>query len=95
MGGKRAGAGRPPGSRNRATKEAREAAAASGELPLEYMLRVMRDKKSTRARRDDMAKAAAPYIHPRLQSTTLAGDPTKPLRVTVEDARGKLKKLLG
>jgi hypothetical protein len=29
--------------------------------------------------RFEAAKAAAPYVHPRLQSTTLAGDPDKPL----------------
>jgi hypothetical protein len=27
------------------------------------------------------AKAAAPYVHARLQTTTLAGDPEKPLKV--------------
>jgi hypothetical protein len=32
------------------------------------MLRVMRDPKVDDHRRDDMAKAVAPYIHPRLQS---------------------------
>jgi hypothetical protein len=44
------------------------AIAASGETPLEYMLRVMRDTKADTHRRDEMAKAAAPYIHPRLAS---------------------------
>ena len=34
------------------------------------MLRVMRDPKADKSRRDEMAKAAAPYLHPRLQSTT-------------------------
>jgi hypothetical protein len=32
------------------------------------MLRVMRDTKADTHSRDDMAKAAAPYIHPRLAS---------------------------
>jgi hypothetical protein len=44
------------------------AAAASGETPLEYMLRVMRDVTVEHSRRDEMAKAAAPYLHPRLQA---------------------------
>ena len=35
--------GRQKGSRNRATEEARAVAAASGTLPLDYMLSVMRD----------------------------------------------------
>lgn len=36
------------------------------ELPLDYMLRVMRDKKQPDQRRDAMAVAAAPYVHPKL-----------------------------
>jgi hypothetical protein len=35
--------GRQKGSRNRATEEARAAAKATGILPLDYMLAVMRD----------------------------------------------------
>ena len=35
------------------------AIAASGETPLEYMLRIMRDEAAKSTRRDDMAKAAA------------------------------------
>ena len=42
--------------------------AATGETPLEYMLRVMRDENIEVSRRDDMAKAAAPFLHPRLAS---------------------------
>jgi hypothetical protein len=40
--------------------------AASGETPLEYMLRVMRDPSLDAQRRDEMAKAGAPYLHSRL-----------------------------
>lgn len=46
-----------------------EAAEAGGELPLDYMLKVMRDVNAKLARRDDMAKAAAPYLHQRLAAT--------------------------
>jgi len=56
--------GRVKGSLNKVTTEMRRAVAASGESPLEYMLRVMHDENEPLARRDDMAKAAAPYIHP-------------------------------
>jgi hypothetical protein len=35
--------GRQKGARNRATEEARDAAAANGIMPLDYMLGVMRD----------------------------------------------------
>ena len=60
--------GRKKGSLNKVSSEMKAAIAASGETPLEYMLRVMRDPKADTHRRDDMAKAAAPYIHPRLAS---------------------------
>ena len=43
-GGKRPGAGRKPGTPNRITAELQAAVAASGETPLDYMLRVMRDE---------------------------------------------------
>jgi hypothetical protein len=39
-----------------------------GLTPLEYMLAVLRDENADTERRDEMAKAAAPYIHPRLSS---------------------------
>jgi|SRR6476660_2114148 len=60
--------GRKKGSLNKVSSEMKVAIAASGETPLEYMLRVMRDATADTHRRDDMAKAAAPYIHPRLAS---------------------------
>lgn len=60
--------GRQKGARNRATKEARAAAAATGVLPLDYMLSVMRDPAADHKRRDAMAKAAAPYLHARLST---------------------------
>jgi hypothetical protein len=58
-GGARIGAGRKRGSVNRATAEARAAAARSGETPLQYMLRVMRDPSASNSRRDDMAVGSA------------------------------------
>jgi hypothetical protein len=58
--------GRQKGTRNRATEEARAVAAASGTLPLDYMLGIMRDPAADHKRRDAMAMAAAPYLHPRL-----------------------------
>jgi hypothetical protein len=41
---------------------------AAGEEPIEYMLKIMRDPSVEPARRDAMAKAAAPYRHPQLQA---------------------------
>lgn len=72
-GGKRKGAGRPPGAHNRRTREIAEAEAKKGITPLEYMLKVMRDSKADKSRRDDMAKAAAPFMHARLQAIQHTG----------------------
>ena len=48
--------------------EARAAAEATGILPLDYMLQVMRDTTVDPKRRDAMAMAAAPYLHPKLSA---------------------------
>ena len=66
--------GRKRGSLNKVTSEMKAAIAASGETPLEYMLRIMRDEAAESTRRDEMAKAAAPYLHPRLSSVEHTGD---------------------
>jgi hypothetical protein len=55
------------------TAERQAAIAASGETPLDYMIRVMRDQSASVERRDEMAKAAAPYVHPRLAAIEYAG----------------------
>ncbi len=60
--------GRQAGTRNKATAEAHNAAQSTGILPLEYMLTVMRDAEADARRRDGMAMAAAPYLHPRVSS---------------------------
>jgi hypothetical protein len=60
--------GRPIGARNKRTRAALEAAEAGGDMPLDYMLTVMRDPKVDGKRRDAMAIAAAPYLHPKLSS---------------------------
>jgi len=75
-GGRRPGAGRKPGSRTR-IKKVREViakAAAAGLTPLEYMLKIMNDETASAARRDDMAKAAAQFVHPRLALAQISTD---------------------
>ena len=62
---------RPKGSKNRATLDRIDKAMEGGISPLEYMLSVLRDPKASQDRRDAAAKAAAPYLHPRLQYTEL------------------------
>jgi hypothetical protein len=78
--GKKTG-GRTKGTPNKATAAKAEEIAASGETPLDYMLRVMRDPKELHPRRDDMAKACAPYVHPKLAAVTHAGDQDNPIQV--------------
>src|SRR5215468_3777936 len=73
-GGKRPGAGRPKGAASRANEQVRQEAAATGELPLAYMLRIMRDPSQPVGRRDEMAKAAAPFCHSRLSSVEHSGE---------------------
>lgn len=67
-GGKREGAGRKPGVPNKATAERQAEIAASGLTPLEYMLGIMRNEAMTLDSRFEAAKAAAPYVHPKLSS---------------------------
>ncbi|TJY59423.1 hypothetical protein E4T66_13615 [Sinimarinibacterium sp. CAU 1509] len=72
--------GRQKGAANKRTREIADKAAASGLLPLEYLLTVMRDEAQEQSIRLDAAKAAAPYIHPRLQATeaTIKGSTLPP-----------------
>ncbi len=77
-GGKRLGAGRKKGIPNRASAAREAAIAASGLTPLDYMLSTMRNETKPVALRLDMAKAAAPYVHPRLASVEQTGDVAKP-----------------
>jgi hypothetical protein len=60
--------GRPRGSLNKRTQTLLEAAEAGGEMPLDFLLRLMRDRHSPMARRLEAAKAAAPFLHPKLSA---------------------------
>ena len=74
-GGARRGAGRKPGGANRKTREIADRAAVDGVIPLEYLLKVLRQPAPEGADaltqleldklRLDAAKSAAPYMHPR------------------------------
>ena len=74
VGGRRSGAGRKPGSVNQMSRNAREAAAKTGELPHMILLRIARGEKidghtPAFSERMDAAKAAAPYFAPKLAAT--------------------------
>jgi hypothetical protein len=66
--------------------------AASGATPLDYMLQVMRDEGQELAKRLDAAKAAAPYVHPRLASVAVGNQDDKPfeqvIRWALNEAEG-------
>jgi hypothetical protein len=89
-GGSRPGAGRPKGAATVKTREIADAAAASGESPLDFLLRIMRTSEDE-AKQLDAAKAAAPYVHPRLAAVDLGNKDDKPfvteVRRTIVDPR--------
>jgi len=58
--------GRPRGSRNKRTRTLIEAAEAGGDMPLDFLLRLMRNPGAPITRRLEAAKVAAPFLHPRL-----------------------------
>lgn len=88
-GGARKGAGRKPGSVTKKTREIAEKAAEEGITPLEYMLQVMRRKPpvglegpqllAAHMMRFEAAKAAAPYIHPKLSAVEHTGKDGGPM----------------
>lgn len=96
-GGHRPGAGRKPGALNRVSRKARETAAETGELPHEFLLRVMRGgeiggHRPTFAERMDAAKAAAPYYAPRFAVVaTDLGKPDDPIAELLKSIAGHAK----
>jgi hypothetical protein len=56
---------------------------AGGITPLDFMLQVMRDESVEPAKRLDAAKAAAPYVHPRLASLAVGNQDDKPFEQVI------------
>jgi hypothetical protein len=56
------------------TKEAVDAAKEGGIMPLDFLLQIMRDKGADESKRIDCAKAAAQYLHPKLNAIDLNAD---------------------
>lgn len=95
MGGQRIGAGRKLGSLNKVSKRAREEAAATGELPHEFLLRIARGESidghaPAFNERIDAAKAAAPYFAPRLATTSIDANVRSENRSAAELTDGEL-----
>jgi hypothetical protein len=92
-------AGRKKGARNKRTlalAAASESAILSGLTPLDYLLGIVRDPNKDERLRFDAARAAAPFMHPRLQTMdnrttlTMADDPKK----TAAEHRAELAQML-
>lgn len=79
-GGARPGAGRKQGSATKKTREIADKALADGITPLEYMLGLLRDERLSGDIRFEAAKAAAPFVHPRLSSVEARVDADVSLR---------------
>ena len=58
--------GRPRGARNKRSLANIDAAQSGGQLPLDFLLSVMRSVRQPMQRRVEAAKAAAPYLHSKL-----------------------------
>lgn len=88
-GGRRPGAGRPKGSVTKRSQEILSDAIGKGLSPLEYLLLVMRDETKDETTRLDAAKAAAPYVHPRLAAIEHSGS----VSMSWEDALEELDRI--
>ena len=101
-GGARPGSGRKLGSKSKATMKRAEVAALAldnGITPLEYMLDIMRKPIPDNADavsvavltgyRFEAAKAAAPYVHPRLAAIEHTGKDGSPLTPVLNVTIGK------
>jgi hypothetical protein len=81
--GKKTGGGSRKGVPNKATARREAEVKASGLTPLEFLLSVMRDEANCLRDRTDAAKAAAPYVHPKLAQMTLGGESDQSLVVQI------------
>ena len=81
--------GRKKGTPNKKTAVVVAAAKAGGVMPLDYMLSVMRDMDADPSRRDDMAKASAPYVHPRLSTVEHGGKDGGPISIALKVVFGQ------
>ena len=84
-GGKREGAGRRIGSKSKKPwKGMQELAEKHNTSPLDYMLGVLNNPMSSPERKMYAAEKAAPYVHPRLASSTSRIGSDEPIEIKVE-----------
>lgn len=87
LGGKRPGAGRKPGSPNKATAQKRAEIEASGLTPLDYMLATLRNEEASTEDRQWAAEKAAPYVHAKLSAVEMKAS----VSMSHEDALAELE----
>jgi hypothetical protein len=73
-GGRRAGAGRPRGSPNKGSQIADDETASGQQMPLQFMLEIMRNPNEPAERRERMAALAAPFCHAKLNAVAVQND---------------------
>ncbi len=80
--------GRQKGTPNKASAAREAKIAASGLTPLEFLTGVYQDIKTNYAQRIDAAKAAAPYVHAKLQPIDGKGSTAQTLIIETGVPRG-------
>ena len=84
-GGKRPGAGRPFGAKTKKLwKSMEEMADKYQHSPLDYLLSVLNNPASAPERKMYAAEKAAPFVHPRLASTTSRVGIDEPVQIKVQ-----------
>ncbi len=84
-GGKRPGAGRPFGAKTKKLwKSMEEMAVKYQHSPLDYLLSVLNNPASSPERKMYAAEKAAPFVHPRLASTTSRVGIDEPVQIKVQ-----------
>jgi hypothetical protein len=84
IGGKRPGAGRPFGAKTKKNwKSMQEMAEKYQHSPLDYLLAVLNNPMSSPERKMYAAEKAAPFVHPRLASTTSKIGTDEPIAIKV------------
>ena len=84
-GGKRPGAGRPIGAKTKKNwKSMEEMAVKYQHSPLDYLLSVLNNPASSPERKIYAAEKAAPFVHPRLASTTSRVGIDEPVQIKVQ-----------
>lgn len=73
--------GRQKGTPNKATSEKIAEIAASGLMPLDFMLSLLRNEQAPNEERMWAAEKAAPYVHAKLSSVEVAGKDGGPIQL--------------